>query len=211
MLRLGTATEISFRPQLVMFLLGKMIKQIGCSFSCTFALSDDKIWSWGTNTHGILGTKDSNLNSVSYYEINELQRRNICCIKSNGYCAFALSNLGEAYYWGEGKGYKTCIESNEDLYIPMKADSLKNYKVHQIGLGIDSTIILGCQNQLVDHSTMEELKSLVNEINEQVKEVEAITKLLKITNRIENGQVCKILFFFVFGILFQLFKKRVIY
>lgn len=187
MLQLGTATNISFKPQLVMPLLGKSIKQIACSHSCVFAISDDKIWSWGLNTHGNLGVPEELIKNMN--EITELENKNICNIKARGYCVFALSNKGETYYWGEGKGYKTCVERKDDIFTPVIADSLKSYTVLQIDIGVDSTMIFGDVNAKIDTTIIETFNSLVTEITKQVKEVENITKLLKITNKIENGQV----------------------
>lgn len=176
-------------------LLGKEIIQIECGFLHTFARSKDTVWAWGYNRHGVLGIGKIS-ESEELTEIHFLANKPLVQIVSGGMHGFAVTTDGKSFSWGEGRGFKTCSESQDDILTPTLVKNLSGYIVQNIACGSQGSLAFydkfsETQSSIVNLDMgLDEFKSVVVEINDQVRQVENITNLLKITNRLHNGQVC---------------------
>ena len=189
------STPLCFVPQLVMPLLGKDIVQVECGFRHTFARSKTQVWGWGYGRHGVLGTGTTN-DENELTELTALANKPLIRICSGGMHSFAVTQDGKTYSWGEGRGYKTCTGTQDDTLVPTIVKELSAYVVKDVACGSQSSLAYyekfsEKQSSIVNLDVeLDEFRSVVVEINEQVRQVENITNLMKISNRIHGGHVC---------------------
>ena len=193
-LGIASRTDTS-KPQLFMPLLGKNIVQLECGLQHTFARSaTGSIWSWGAGHHGVLGIGEScDVNKLQL--VQALDNKGIESIVSGGMHAFAVGTGGKTYSWGEGRSNKTCQGSTDDILTPTLVKELSAYVMKEVACGANTSVAYfekfsESQSTIVNLDVgIEEFKSVVTDINDQVRKVETITSLLDVANRIENSQV----------------------
>lgn len=181
-------------------LLGKEIIQVECGFLHCFARSKTNVWTWGYNRHGVLGIgKSTDCENIT--EIPFFTNKSLVQIVSGGMHAFAVATDGKCYSWGEGRGFKTCTGSQDDILSPTLVKNLSGFIVQNIACGSQASLAFydkfsETQSSIVELDiSLDEFKAVVVEVNDQVRQVENLTNLLKITNRIENAQVSKFLLY----------------
>ena len=64
----------------------------------------------------------------------------IKAIISGGMHAFALTGNGKLYSWGEGRGFKTCHDKEDDVFEPTLIKQLAAYKIQQVAAGSAGSI-----------------------------------------------------------------------
>ena len=159
-------------------LLGKNIVQLECGYEHTFARSaTGSIYSWGSGRHGVLGRGES-VDVGKLDIIHSLENKSVESIVSGGMHAFVVSNGGKTYSWGEGKMFKTCHGSVEDILEPTIVKGLSGYIVKEVACGANGSVAYyekfsETQSSIVNlHAGMEDFKAVVTEINDQVRKVE---------------------------------------
>jgi E3 ubiquitin-protein ligase HERC2 len=143
-------------------LQGKKAIQIVCGFRHTFVLTQDgQVYAWGYGRHGVLGDGTDKAKTIptlikmtfhqisgnsSQIDINttvsiskqqQLQQQQqfdvkIVSLRSGGMHTCALSSEGHVYSWGEGRGFKTGHDTQDDVMFPRLIDALREKKVTQL-------------------------------------------------------------------------------
>ena len=106
-----------------------------CGYRHSLALTKKgEVYSWGYARHGVLGHGNEILKSVPEV-IKVLQGHVITDISSGGMINFALEDNGNLYSWGEGRGFKTGQNGEEDVLVPTVIKSMSGFAVKQISSG----------------------------------------------------------------------------
>jgi hypothetical protein len=212
---LGIAPADANFPQVFTPLQGKSITQVACGFRHTFALSSTgELYAWGYDRHDVLGA----VTQSPYCLVRAVEGKSIQKVVSGGMFAVALSADGKLYSWGEGRDYKTCQPTEQDSK-PQLIKAMSAYVVNDVACGSAGAIAFyeefsearsslvhldeGFENfravvskpkiQNPKHQFQTKLIIFfqVNQINDQVRQVEQISEILKVVNQIRSGGVRK--------------------
>lgn len=189
-LGLGNTSNI-YTPTLITSLQTQTVEKIICNSTNAFALtSDGKVYSWGENYNGVLGTGDYN-NSYTPKLNTGLQTKTIKDItitESNG---FAITTSGEIYSWGYNNYGQLGLGHGSTVNTPTKITTLNGISIKEvIGTG-ESTFAITTSNEVYawGHNKYPPALGLghYNDVNIPTKISSLNAVSLIITGRTSNG------------------------
>jgi len=194
---LGVGTSVPTDvPQPLKVLSDKGVRRISCGFKHTIATTaSGNVYSWGYGRHGVLGNGLEVVKTTpSTIELFDQQSVIISDISNGGMHSAAIGIDGQVYVWGEGRGFKTGHSTCEDYTVPTPLSSLKKRRVLQVSCGSLGTAFLHeGERPMTEYmhllEAFESIKDTVTKVNDQVKRVENISKLLLVDSQLSNGKV----------------------
>jgi alpha-tubulin suppressor-like RCC1 family protein len=106
--QLGDADSVQHTPQLVAALQNVRVSAVAAGLDHSLALSEGKVYSFGSNYHGQLGHVDSDAAPQSIPDVMVgLQGVRVHSVAGGGYTSLAVTTGGGVYVHGRGLGFDT--------------------------------------------------------------------------------------------------------
>jgi alpha-tubulin suppressor-like RCC1 family protein len=177
-------TEPRTYPTVVKYFLKKRVDQISCGFKHAACKSNNKIYTWGCNVNGQLGTGNlkhmytPNLNDIKYSKVNSNFLQVSCGFRSTVF----LTETRQLYWCGTCGDIQQQLEPIEFLYN-IKIPELFSYDNHVI-VKINHT---WSKTMSILYATVAEVGPLKHKLNNP-------NKMNKLLNSLTNKWIYKDLF-----------------
>ncbi|KAK7161310.1 hypothetical protein R3I94_004095 [Phoxinus phoxinus] len=117
--------------------------QIACGDQHSMALTKDgQLFVWGDNTHGQLGLKIGQPDSLSAQHVKSLCGIPLAQISAGGDHSFVLSLSGVVFGWGKNSAGQLGLGDTTDRHVPTVVNSLNRKKTVSISCGGEHTATL---------------------------------------------------------------------
>ncbi|KAK7161330.1 hypothetical protein R3I94_004113 [Phoxinus phoxinus] len=121
----------------------KQVIQIACGDQHSMALTKDgQLFVWGVNTHGQLGLKIGQPDSLSAQHVKSLCGIPLAQISAGGDHSFVLSLSGVVFGWGKNSAGQLGLGDTTDRHVPTVVNSLNRKKTVSISCGGEHTATL---------------------------------------------------------------------
>jgi alpha-tubulin suppressor-like RCC1 family protein len=152
--QLGNDTnDDCFVPQLLNELKDENITDVCCGRRHSLALtSNGKVYAWGSNEFGQIGSERDNEFQLTPIKIEELDEEFIVAISCGLYHSLALTENGRVYSWGYNKlkqlGFGNIIALNVPKLLKIRDSNKSNVIIIRISCGSNYSLLLSSDGDI---------------------------------------------------------------
>ncbi|XP_028404345.1 probable E3 ubiquitin-protein ligase HERC4 [Dendronephthya gigantea] len=140
-----THRDIIHRPRTIKHFSEIRVTQVCCGTHHSLALVEDgRLFSWGDNSHGQLGTGQMTPSSSPIIPclVDALTGVPLVEISAGGYHSMTLSISGAVIGWGKNDSGQLGLDNGTDQWLPVQIELVRSQRVKHIACGEDHTALL---------------------------------------------------------------------
>ncbi|XP_043846493.1 RCC1 and BTB domain-containing protein 2 isoform X1 [Dromiciops gliroides] len=145
----GTTNHGLVPTQISINLENRRVIEVACGSHHSMALtSDGKVFAWGYNNSGQVGSGSTANQPIPRKVTGCLQNKIVTTIACGQMCSMAVVDSGEVYVWGYNGNGQLGLGSSGNQPTPCRIAALQGIRVHKIVCGYAHTLVLTDEGHL---------------------------------------------------------------